>query len=658
MAAAAETISIIARLVDEVSAPAARAKEALRGVGSGSKDAAADVSKAGKAIQDTGTHLDTVGAKAKSFGGLIKGAVAGIAALGAVKVARDFANDSVKAFEATGNAAIKMQRSIGGSIEDASRVNAVFKALGLDGDEATAMMGKLSKTLASSSGPAKALGVELRNTQGQMRPMSELLPDLAEKFKSMPDGPEKTAAAMQLFGRQGQQMLPFLNQGKAGIAGLIEASDRYGTTISGDQVAAIKKAKAAQREWNMANEGLKVQIGAQLLPLMTMLSLWIKDKVIPAIGQASAWIKAHKEEIKDWGAKLMAIGPWIAGAVVAFTAFTKIGHTITAVKLALDGFKQAQVLVTAAQWLWNAATSANPLVLLGIAIAAVVAALVYFFTQTETGRKAWAAFTSALASGWEWFVGALSAGKDKIGEAWSWLTQQASALKDGIGERVNGIVRFFTDLPGNIVRGLSGLKDRLWAAIVQPISDIAGEALDKLSVIPGVGSTIGLARQVASGVGDTSSSVAGGGNIRNTLAGFGAVGASGLGISNIWIGGGGKGRGSGDHQAGRALDLVGSPGRMSAFIGRARALGDFAELHGSGSGQHVHYVPRNDYAGHLVGAVRMAPGGVGDTSASMAGGLYVAPGAIVVSGAGDPAAVADAVMARIERRYANARERR
>lgn len=73
---------------------------------------------------------------------------------------------------------------------------------------------------------------------------------------------------------------------------------------------------------------------------------------------------------------------------------------------------------TAAQLAWNVVTNANPIMLIATALIAVGAGLVYFFTKTETGRKAWAAFTEAVKTGWEAIKTAFKAGvdwvKDKI----------------------------------------------------------------------------------------------------------------------------------------------------------------------------------------------------------------------------------------------------
>lgn len=86
----------------------------------------------------------------------------------------------------------------------------------------------------------------------------------------------------------------------------------------------------------------------------------------------------------------------------------------------------ASKTAAAAQWLWNAALTANPI---GLIIAGVVAAGVAiwaFFTKTETGRKMWDAIWNGIktvaGAVWEW----LKAGAQMVGDVLGWLWQNVA----------------------------------------------------------------------------------------------------------------------------------------------------------------------------------------------------------------------------------------
>lgn len=55
------------------------------------------------------------------------------------------------------------------------------------------------------------LGVSVTDAAGQLRPTEDVLLDLADAFAAMPDGAEKSALAVKLFGKSGVELI--LNQG-------------------------------------------------------------------------------------------------------------------------------------------------------------------------------------------------------------------------------------------------------------------------------------------------------------------------------------------------------------------------------------------------------------------------------------------------------------
>lgn len=127
----------------------------------------------------------------------------------------------------------------------------------------------------------------------------------------------------------------------------------------------------------------------------------------------------------------------------AFQLFSIIQTVVGFVK----AFSVAETAATAAQWLLNAAMSANPIMILVVAIAALVAGLVWFCTQTETGRKAWAAFTSFLSSAWQKAVDFITGLGRNI----------ANFFTQTLPNAFQSVVEWFQQLPERIGGALSGL---------------------------------------------------------------------------------------------------------------------------------------------------------------------------------------------------------
>jgi TP901 family phage tail tape measure protein len=62
----------------------------------------------------------------------------------------------------------------------------------------------------------------------------------------------------------------------------------------------------------------------------------------------------------------------------------------------------AMGVATAAQWAWNAAITANPIGLIILAVVALVAALIWFFTQTKLGKEVFKNVTDFIATVFTW----------------------------------------------------------------------------------------------------------------------------------------------------------------------------------------------------------------------------------------------------------------
>ena len=114
---------------------------------------------------------------------------------------------------------------------------------------------------------------------------------------------------------------------------------------------------------------------------------------------------------------------------------------LSLVKTAQTAWSTATKMATAVQGAFNAVIAANPIGAIAVAVAAVVAALAWFFTQTEAGRKAWAAFTSWLSETWAALVEGAKAIWNGLGE---FLANLWSAISGGITSAWTSITSFLS----------------------------------------------------------------------------------------------------------------------------------------------------------------------------------------------------------------------
>jgi len=262
----------------------------------------------------------------KHAGGLRKavgGIATGIAAIGLTA----FAKDSVNTFQKVTKESLALNRAVGGTVAESSKLRFAAKMSGQEMDAFTRSMGLLDKNLVkaaqSGKGPVfdsmKKMGVSFTDAAGKVKPLTETLPDMAEVFAKMPNGPEKTALALQLFGRSGAALLPFLNKGKAGIEDLMKQTEDYNQVIDDDQVESYKKNLEAQRKFDQAMTDIKMTLGEDLLPAIT-----------PIIEQLGNLAKA-------FGDLPQPVQTGLVGLAVASLAFSALSGPIGAVSSGLGG---------------------------------------------------------------------------------------------------------------------------------------------------------------------------------------------------------------------------------------------------------------------------------------------------------------------------------
>ena len=120
---------------------------------------------------------------------------------------------------------------------------------------------------------------------------------------------------------------------------------------------------------------------------------------------------------------------------------------LSLVKTAQTAWSTATKMATAVQGAFNAVIAANPIGAIVVGVAAFVAALVWFCTQTEVGRKVWAAFTSFISSAWQKAVDFVT----NLGQ------NIANFFTQTIPNAIQSVIQCFQQLPSAIGTALSNL---------------------------------------------------------------------------------------------------------------------------------------------------------------------------------------------------------
>lgn len=166
---------------------------------------------------------------------------------------------------------------LGIATDDLQSLGYVAQLSGSSMDELAVSLRFLSRNAVDAAenakGPAaegfRKLGISVKDAQGNFKSSTVLLEEMAQGFARMPEGPERTALAMDLLGKSGASMVPLLSQGSEAVAALKQEAFDLGLVLSGDALDAGGKFNDEMDRLTAVGNGLKFSIGGALLPLFT-----------------------------------------------------------------------------------------------------------------------------------------------------------------------------------------------------------------------------------------------------------------------------------------------------------------------------------------------------------------------------------------------------
>jgi hypothetical protein len=200
----------------------------------------------------------------------------------------------------------ELARSAGVSTEALSRLGFAAKFSSIDVETLASGIEKFSKGLFDNEKLLKKIGVTTRDTAtGAFRPTEQIILDLANVFAELPDGPERAALAIKLFGKSGADLIPVLIEGRAKLQEYGKEADATGQTIS-------EEAAAAAGEFNDNLDRLKGTLAGVANATVQQLLPSIRDYAKETAKSAEA------ENAAAEGGRILATGFKVvaAGAII------------------------------------------------------------------------------------------------------------------------------------------------------------------------------------------------------------------------------------------------------------------------------------------------------------------------------------------------------
>ena len=170
----------------------------------------------------------------------------------------------------------KMGRELGLTTEFLSGMGHAAQLGGSDLKTFQKGMARLSRTASDAqSGLSTAarsfsdLGINVEDSNGVMKTNDELLFEIADKFKDMPNGVLKAAKAQEIFGRSGKDLINTLNQGSAALKNQIGEAKDLGIAFSEQAGKEAELFNDTMLRLKTSAEGSLAPIGEEMIPIMT-----------------------------------------------------------------------------------------------------------------------------------------------------------------------------------------------------------------------------------------------------------------------------------------------------------------------------------------------------------------------------------------------------
>lgn len=167
------------------------------------------------------------------------------------------------------------------------------------------------------------------------------------------------------------------------------------------------------------------------------------EKVTPALESVSDWYQQLTPEQQDLVTNValgtLAFGGLATGAGKVLQAGSEIGGTIKTVSEKFGGLKGAIGAVGSGWTSFTGIVAANPILLGVAAVAAAVAGLTWFFTQTETGKQMWSDFTGWITEKWQGVQDFFDGVPAFWQGVWDGITGKAEEVKNDLGAKFDGI---------------------------------------------------------------------------------------------------------------------------------------------------------------------------------------------------------------------------
>lgn len=335
--------------------------------------------------------------------------------------------------------------ALGYSIEDASVAIGLMANSGIKGSQAGTSLKNVLTNLAKPTDQVQSymdkLNISLTDSAGKVKPLNQLLNEMRDGFNGLTEA-EKAEYAAGIAGKEGMSgLLAIVNASQADFDNLTEAINNSSGAAQNVADVMMDNLGGQLTILKSTLEGIAISFGNILLPAV--------KKVVAALQDFLNWLNGltdgQKQLVVTIAMVVAAIGPVL---LIIGKLITSVTNIIKVVKLLKPAFAAL-----------NATMAANPIAVVVLAIAGLVAALVTLYNKNETFRNfvntAWAQIKEVISGVVNALVNFFTVKiPGAIGSVIAWFQTLVDNISNFftvvIPEKINELVQWFTELPERI----------------------------------------------------------------------------------------------------------------------------------------------------------------------------------------------------------------
>lgn len=295
------TYKDILLLVDKVSAPLKKIQENTRKATEKTNKFRAGLDKLTAKLRATATRLNALGTKVGAFSKKVAGAFAAIT--GTIALVGGAILRGANQVADLGDRIDKMSQKIGmgrkafqewdyimsqngGNVES---LQMGFKTL-------TTQIEGVQKGSKDSMNAFKALGVSVKDTNGQFRTQDDIFNDTVRALQKIQDPTKKAILANRLFGRSAAELKPLLNQSADAIDELRSKANKRGLILSDEDIDNAVRYKDTMDTFSRFFQAKFANVMMKIMPDLSnaleeiMAIVRENQEVFDNLGQAFKWI--------------------------------------------------------------------------------------------------------------------------------------------------------------------------------------------------------------------------------------------------------------------------------------------------------------------------------------------------------------------------------